>query len=127
MFYMNKEWVAGKYDCWSLVREFYKKELNINLNAIVIPTNQDGSYDMKSLVKEFKTSNCYEHFVYIDMPINYCVALMAASIKKETPIHVGIHIDGRILHNEMGSNVAYETISSISDRWTIKGYYQWLN
>lgn len=33
--YIGKPWINGEYDCWGLVREIYKNELQIALSPIV--------------------------------------------------------------------------------------------
>lgn len=124
--YLSKHWEIGKYDCWGLVRDVYRTELNIELPPIIVAASGD-QYSPKHLIQEFANSECYRLFKPVFPPVDFCVCLMGLLVADSPPIHIGVYYQGKLLHNEQHGTVVFETIHSIKTRWSLKGYYQCLN
>lgn len=54
--YIGKPWINGEYDCWGLVRDIYKNELQIELSPIVTDATS-----LRDVLSEFRKSSNYNH------------------------------------------------------------------
>jgi NlpC/P60 family len=118
--YLKKHWVNFEYDCWSLVREFYFAEFNIDLPYIPI----DAS-DIDLVSDTIRNSDLRGLFQSIKTPSNGCVVELERRHRqpnKSTARHVGVFIDPNfVLHNS--GVVQCVPISRIQLDWTILGYF----
>lgn len=111
--YLNRHWTPD-YDCWALVREFYLREFNIKL-----PAEQVDSDDIRACADSVKHSPTRDLFTPIDKPFDGCVVEMG----QRFPFHVGIWVQGRVLHNFYIGGVVCEA----KPRLDILAYYAYCN
>lgn len=100
-YYLGKSW-SNDFDCWALCREFYQRELGINL--AVVPVN---SADLRDCIRTLAASSYRAEFVQLSHPVPGCIAEMGAG----RPSHVGIYLETpgpRVLHNFYGGGVVCE-------------------
>ena len=109
MYYLGKPWVKGRYDCWELVRDVYRRELDIHIP--VIPINAENLFAVR---REFTSSKVYGLFQKVSEPANFNIAVINNR-------HCGIWYENRILHNQYGHGVLYEP----AERKKIEGYYSY--
>lgn len=122
--YLGRPWVATGFNCWELLREVYRCELEIELPIC----NVDGS-DLLAVSKAFFQSDVKKSFKKIESPVHLCaVAMRHVHSKYES--HCGVYLqlrDGeKILHNLRGAGVLLEPIARLQWRQlTIGGFYLW--
>lgn len=95
--YLSKFW-STEYDCWALVREFYANEFGISLPVVNIDTN-----NLVAVAREIGSSPLRVDFRKVE-PFDGSIVEMGERL----PFHVGIHVDGRILHNHYPGGVVCE-------------------
>lgn len=115
-----RPYIEGEYDCWSLVREVYQRELGVDLPVVAV-----ASYDLRALLEEFSSTPIRALFRCIPEPEHLCAVEM---INRRTGMHVGVYletVDGpRVLHNVKGSGVVCEPLETINRSmvfWKLNG------
>lgn len=105
-------------DCWGLVIEFYRAELNINLPL------EEG---IKSSTEAYKVENEVKsqiHYVEVDKPSKDKVYVVCFYTSNSRLTHCGIYLNNHILHiNSKGC--MYQPLSlvkSLYKRWSLKFY-----
>jgi len=118
--YLGKPWVLGEYECWTMVVDFYNKELAIDLPVINLEV-----LNVFSIRKAFEQNQVQPLFTKIESPVDNCVVVMG----RRWQSHVGVYIettDGpRILHNRQYSGVLCQPITDITKDLDIFGYYEY--
>jgi len=105
-------------DCWGLVYLYYRDQLGIELPRL------DGGYDVKDLpmladfLDESKSTVNAEP---IDEPRDGDLVVMKF---RGHPIHVGVYLDGSVLHVLRGIDSVMEPVASPRIRGRIEGYYR---
>tara|TARA_B000000532_G_scaffold243632_1_gene240239 strand:+ start:935 stop:1636 length:702 start_codon:yes stop_codon:yes gene_type:complete len=108
---IGREWAWAVNDCYTLVRDFYKEELNINLKDWERPTtledfNKDPMFERCAWRTGFRELRPDEKLKYGD--------LLFMSILTSGLNHVAIFLDGDVLHH-------------LTDRLScIEPYSEWL-
>lgn len=108
---LGRHWVWGITDCWSLVRDWYKQEKNIELRDWQRPLTpeeflKDPMFERCAWRTGFRKLRPDEHLVKGD--------LLFMSIMGNGLNHVGIFLDGDVLHH-------------LTDRLScIEPYSEWL-
>tara|TARA_R100000231_G_scaffold20370_1_gene20004 strand:- start:107 stop:808 length:702 start_codon:yes stop_codon:yes gene_type:complete len=108
---LGREWAWGVSDCWSLVRDWYKEELNINLKDWERPTtleefNNDPMFERCAWRTGFRELRADEKLQNGD--------LLFMSIFTNNLNHVAIFLNGDVLHH-------------LTDRLScIEPYSEWL-
>lgn len=111
-YYLSKHWSLD-YDCWSLVREFYLRELNVQLPEVAVRAD-----DLRECMQICEQSAVRDLFERIDEPQHGCVVEMGGN----QPFHVGICLqvpETRILHNLYTAGVVCEP----KPPFDVLGYY----
>ena len=93
---LGREWAWGVSDCWSLVRDWYKEELNIELKDWDRPTtleefNNDPMFERCAWRTGFRELRADEKLQNGD--------LLFMSIFTNNLNHVAIFLDGEVLHH----------------------------
>ena len=93
---LGREWAWGVSDCWSLVRDWYKEELNIELRDWNRPTtledfNKDPMFERCAWRTGFRELRTDEKLENGD--------LLFMSILTNNLNHVAIFLDGDVLHH----------------------------
>lgn len=123
--YLARPWVSDSYNCFDLVREFYRVEL-----GLVIPESGVSASDLKVVTEAFANHPLRHSFAVIAEPENFCVIGMRLSYSKNES-HCGIYLklpDGEfVLHNWCGSGVLLEQLSRLPWRGlAITGFYTYI-
>ena len=115
--YLGREFEPINFNCWGLVREFYRVELGHKIPAVnVDPANY------RHLVSAFSTSDIRELFSNVSEPVDYD---LVALCRHSAFDHIGIYINGSVLHNDNPAGVVYQSLADMQRRgWAINGYYR---
>lgn len=115
--YIGREFKPIEFNCWGLVREFYRAELGQDIPAVnVNPENY------RAIVHAFADSDIRELFSRVSEPKNYDVVALCRHSAFD---HIGIFFDGHILHNDNPAGVLLQSIPDMQRRgWAINGYYR---
>ena len=93
---IGREWVWGVTDCWSLVRDWYKEERNIELRDWKRPTTPE------EFIKDPMFERCAEATGFRELEPNEKLEngdLLFMSILDAGLNHVAIFLDGDVLHH----------------------------
>ena len=93
---IGREWVWGITDCWSLVRDWYKEQKNIELRDWKRPTNPED------FLKDPMFERCAEATNFKELEPNEKLEngdLLFMSIMGNGLNHVAIFLDGDVLHH----------------------------
>ena len=93
---LGRQWVWGVSDCWSLVRDWYKQEKNIELKDWDRPTTPE-EFLLNPLFQSFAWRTGFRELRPEEKLINGDALLM--SIGSPGLNHVAIFIDGDVLHH----------------------------
>jgi len=97
--YVGRRWVLGYADCWSLIREYHRREYGIELNDYSVPyewwvNGEENRYDDNYIA---------EGFVQIDpkdmKPGDMIMMRISAPVTNHAAIYLG---ENRILHHMFG-------------------------
>ena len=97
--YVGRRWVLGYADCWSLIREYHRREHGIELNDYSVP------YEWWEGGKENRYDDNYsrEGFIEIDpddvKPGDMVMMRIGAPVTNHAGIYIG---ENRILHHMFG-------------------------
>ena len=101
---LNKHTPNGRtfpnLDCWGLIVDFYREQLGIQLNEYT-------DLDSKCMGKGFMKERDSGRFVETKEPENGDVIAFFSNARL---YHVGIYINGRILHTSQARNCRYERL-----------------
>ena len=111
MQYLGKPWsnpaeahTAEGYDCYSLVKDVYKKQLGLELPPITF-----DACDIKKSAEFFGTETFKTDFKSVDFPTNYDIVLTRGRGYR----HVGLWYNNRILHSVKGLGCMYSYPSDL--------------
>ena len=91
-------------DCWGLIVDVYREQLGIQLNEY---TDLDSKTMSRGLMWERQDG----HFVEVEEPQNYDVVAFFFSGRL---YHVGVWINGKVLHTSEKKNCRYEKLNNVS-------------
>jgi lipoprotein Spr len=105
-------------DCYGLVRLVYKNELGIEL-----PNFLDIGYEntQKSFGKSIDLCKPVLDLKKVKEPMSYDIGLFYI---RGIPSHIGIYIDGGILHSTDKLGSVYVPLSRFIRRYRIEGWYR---
>jgi cell wall-associated NlpC family hydrolase len=122
--YLGRAWEPTGFNCWGLLREFYCRELAIELPAIGLDATRVGEVGLA-----FLNHDARRLFKKIDLPKNNCAVVMRHGVSRYES-HCGIYLElsnqPYVLHNWRGCGVLCEPLVRL--QWqglTITGYYQY--
>lgn len=120
--YIGRPWQRGGFDCWALVREFYSRELSVELEPV---TNIDNE-NLKDVFSEFESSEIFSRFEKVAIPKNFDVVGMFFEGTKRLG-HVGIYLEESrsILHCSHNSDSCVQHIGIFERLNLIQGYYRY--
>lgn len=103
-------------DCWGLVKEVYKNELNILLNDYSYSTVNDRAIEDYELLEK-------SNWIKVDKPKLYDVILF-----KSSPLHVGIYLTyNKMLHTTEANGTVIESFNTILWINKLQGIYRYVN
>jgi proteasome lid subunit RPN8/RPN11 len=105
--YVNRPFVLGILDCLVLVKDFYRREFNINIKDLEHPLRSDSNAWVGSKHDNFKDSLMLEHLktqgfkeVSMENLKKNDVLVMRMFTKLRSPMHCAIYVGGgNILHH----------------------------
>ena len=103
--YLNRPWINGTQDCWTLVRDFYLNEFGIELPQIIVDAKNP-----LAVRRAFSDPDNLKHWVPIDKPEHGCLVFFAS---KARPSHVAVYLDeqgGKYLHSFVGAGSVCESV-----------------
>ena len=112
--YLNREWHPVDYHCWSLVRDYYSRELNIDLPPVAIDARS-----IREVLDQFRLSDIYQAFNRVETPCDHDVVLFINDAGLVS--HCGIFVGGKILHNLEPFGIAWQrllTLRTLFPTWT---------
>ncbi len=112
--YVGREFSIGKMDCYSIVKEYYEKELNIFLPDFF----RDGRW-IKNTPDLYESNYCAGGFVEVD-EIKKSDLLLFKFPQYKFAHHAGIYLDNSFLHHEEGRYSTIELYAGIYKRYTHK-------
>ena len=115
----GRPWVWGVTDCWSLVRDFYKEEKNIELLDYERPVTPQEFNDVP-LFERYAERTGFKELDPNETLKNGDILLM--SIMYNTLTHVAIFLDGDVLHHLTDRLSCKEPYSAWLQKCTGKRY-----
>nr|DAU96878.1 MAG TPA: resuscitation promoting factor interacting protein [Caudoviricetes sp.] len=113
--YIGKPWINGEYDCWGLVRDIYKNELQIELSPIVTDAT-----NLRDVLCEFRKFSNYNHLQETSDFKDKNIVILT---QNKYPCHVGVYCDadgGGVLHNMQGVGVVFQKLPELKmNGWQI--------
>lgn len=117
--YIGREFEYGKFDCFSLVKDYYKKELGINIIDNYTNRN-DNWYEKKSnsFLEGWKNDN--SDFNIVEKPKKHDVLFLKYFKTAVFPHHMGIYLgEDMFLHHPRNK---YSLIEKYSDTYKRKTF-----
>ncbi|WBA79542.1 NlpC/P60 family protein [Endozoicomonas sp. GU-1] len=118
--YIGLPWINGSQDCWWLVRQVYKDQLDIDLPQIVVDAN-----NLKAVIKSMTQHPALSDWQPIEKPEHLCLTFFS---NRSNPTHVGVYLDhngGRILHTFKRAGCVLQSLTDIRlTGWTNPQYYR---
>lgn len=120
--YTKRQYITGFIDCFSLIKDYYKKEKNIEISELKCP------YRLSDIGPDHPENNRYhsilpDHFlengfIEVESLKNEDVILTRTQMI-QSPVHASIYIEpGQILHHPFMQNSRIETYRSAYKKWT---------
>lgn len=115
--YIGQSWVYGEHDCWAFFRKVQKEKFNRDVPAIDV-----DALDTMACVRQFTNHDERKNWQEVKEPKNGDAILMSQS---KRPTHVGIWVDGSVLHCVRGAGVVYSNMRALkSFPYNIVGIYR---
>ncbi len=118
--YLSKPWINGQQDCWQLVRDVYREQLNIELPQIVVNAEK-----LREVITAMESTTNLSDWQPIEQPGHWSLVFWSQLTR---PSHVGIYLDidgGRILHNTQRTGVVCQSVHDMSlQGWCNPRYYR---
>lgn len=122
--YLGRQWEPCGFNCWALLREFYLRELAIDLPHIGTDASRGDDVG-----REFQKNPARNLFKKIENPLQFSVVTMRHG-QSYYESHCGVYVllngVGCVLHNWRGCGVICEPIERLS--WhslTVTGYFHY--
>ena len=120
--YIGRPWINGEQDCWTLVRDIYREQLQIELPQIVVDAD-----NLRQVFKAFESPENLSPWQPITTPEHLCLVFFTPGHHRAT--HCGIWLDildGRYLHCTRKAGVVCEDRTSLElNGWTEPRYYRY--
>ena len=115
--YIGQEWIYGEHDCWAFFRKVQKEKFNRNVPQINV-----DAFNTLECVRAFVGHGERNNWYEVKNPINGDAVLMSQS---KQPTHVGVWVDGAILHCVRGAGVVFSNMRSLkSVAYNVVGFYR---
>lgn len=118
-YYLGKEYIKGKLDCWTLFCDVQNNVFNKNIEELMF-----GDIDSLNARKQFAKNSLRQRFKQVNIPVDGCAVFMS---KGQYTSHIGTYIakgEGRVLHAVEQDGTIIQTISELKNYgWNITGFY----
>lgn len=115
--YLGQPWVYGVHDCWAFFRKVQKEKFNRDVPAINV-----DAFNTMACVRAFTNHEEHQNWYEVKIPQNGDAILMSQS---KVPTHVGVWVDGGILHCVRNTGVVYNTEKALKAfPYNITGIYR---
>lgn len=119
--YIGKPWSKGKcgpdsYDCFGLVRDVAEKKFNFSIPYI----NPEEIGGIRDIIRKIQNEDNWKDFEKVKdkKPQNGDLVRL---FKNCGPLHIGIYIDGKVLHSHQYGGVCWDEFYIVK----IKGWTSW--
>lgn len=111
------------FDCYRLVVNVFKQELDVHLDMFETIGTKEGKRIYMNFLKEISTN--WEEVSKDDLQ-NFDVVAMTYDVKHPNIVqHLGVLLDGKVLHTLKGKNAHLTKLSDPYLSGKIKGFYRW--
>lgn len=97
--YIGEPWVAGESDCWAFARRVWRERFGLEVPAVDV-----DALNRLASVRAFSAHPECAAWQQTAAPHDGCAVLMG---KSSRPSHVGVWVDGGILHSVEGAGVIF--------------------
>ena len=119
--YLGQPWINGQQDCWQLVRDVYRNQLQIDLPQIVVDAK-----NLRAVLTEMESSPHLSDWISINKPEHWSLVFWSQHTR---PSHVGVYLNvdgGRILHNTQRTGTVCQPVHDMSQQgWCHPRYYRY--
>lgn len=118
--HLGQPWQSGAsgpdvFDCWGLVRAWYREVRGIDLPVVDVDA-------LQPLAVRHAFADGARSWKQVDAPADGDAVLMS---KASQPSHVGVWMNGAVLHCTEASGVVYQRPLSLRlVGWNVLGYYR---
>lgn len=113
--YIGQPWEAG-HDCWAFFRRVQRERFGRDVPVIDV-----DAFDTRACVKAFVGDDERQRWELVDQPLDGDGVLMSQS---RQPTHVGVWVDGGVLHCVRNTGVVFSTLRSLKSFYNVLGYYR---
>lgn len=118
--YIGMEWVPGESDCWALFRRVQHDHFGLDVPIVDI-----NALDLFAVTRAFSGHDERRNWYEVVDPVDGDAALM---VRSRYPSHVGVVVDGGVLHSLQGIGVVWQKLSALRREWASVTFYRhWEN
>ena len=115
--YIGEPWVAGENDCWAFARKVWREQFGLDVPAVDV-----DACNRLACSRAFAAHDERGSWQQVEQPQEGDAALIGQS---ERPSHVGIFVDGGILHCVQGAGVVFSAIPALNNSgWRVLAWYR---
>ena len=104
--YIGQEWIAGENDCWAFARKVWRQQFGFE-----VPVVDVDACNRMACSRAFAGHDEKGSWQLVEKPQDGDAALIG---KSKRPSHVGISVEGGVLHSVQGAGVIYSDIIGLS-------------
>lgn len=115
--YIGEPWTPGDNDCWAFARKVWREQFGIE-----VPVVDVDACNRMSCSRAFAGHDEKASWQKVDVPQEGDAALIGKSAR---PSHVGIFVNGGILHCVQHAGVIFSNLTALSlSGWRVLGWYR---
>jgi cell wall-associated NlpC family hydrolase len=115
--YIGRPWVNRAFDCWAFFRLVQRAHFGVDLAAVDV-----DAMKLREVVRAFADSPERANWEEVAIPQDGDAVLMG---RNRQPLHIGVWVDGGILHCARHSGVVFQSpVSARLCGWSRIGYWR---
>ena len=115
--YLGDAWIHGSHDCWAFFRKIQREQYGRDVPPIDV-----DAFNLRDCIREFSEHDERKKWVEVTEPIDGDAVLMSQSHR---PTHIGIYVNGSVLHCVRGSGVVFTPLASLRNfPYNVLGFYR---
>lgn len=115
--YLGDAWVHGEHDCWGFFRRVQREQFGRDVPVIDV-----DAFNLRDCIHAFTGNIERTRWAEVSDPQNGDAVLMSQS---QRPTHVGVWVDGAVLHCVRGSGVVYTSLATLRNfPYNVLGFYR---